>query len=178
MNKLSKAYNHATAELDALVRETRRIHHEAVDALEAARAENSKWSRPIPEFDYKGKAAQAQARANFDGAKKSCFATVTAAWDSFDQEAAAIRAKLVDALADAGIMRAADLDPRAVALLDSGLMTSRDYAQMARDYSENSAILSKLRQSAARYADSLHDEFGGEGKANEIYAVRHVIESA
>ena len=64
MKNLSKAYNHASAQLDALVRETRRIHHEAVDALEQAEAENSKWNRPVNDFDYQAKAATYSAAVN------------------------------------------------------------------------------------------------------------------
>ena len=176
MNKLSKAYNHATAELDALVRKTRAIHHGAVDELEAAAAENSKWNRPVPEYDYQGRAAQATARAVYEGKKKDCFRTVTGAWDSFDMQAKEIRAELAAAVADASTLNAGDFDANAVALLNSGLMTAKDYQRMAKDYAENSTVLSLLRQSATRYCDSLRD--GGQGNATEIVNTRHVIETA
>lgn len=176
MNKLSKAYNRATCEIDALVRKTRRVHHDAVDALEAARAENSKWNRPVPEFDYQGRANQANARANYENAKKECFRTVTQAWDAFDVEAKRIRAELAAAVAEASTLNAKDVDANAIALLNSGLMTARDYAQMAKDFAENSTVLSLLRASATRYCDNLRD--GGQGNATEIVNTRHVIETA
>ena len=178
MKNLSKAYNHATAELDALVRETRRIHHEAVDALEQAEAENSKWNRPVNDLDYQAKAAQAAARANYEAAKKNCFRSVTGAWDDYDLKAKAIRAELVNAIADASVKKAAGIDQNAIALLGSGLMTGRDYEQMAKDYAENPTVLSLMRESAEKYADRLHDDFRGVGHADEINAVRRVIESA
>lgn len=178
MNRLSKAYNRATCEIDALVRKTRRVHHDAVDALEAARAENSKWNRPVPEFDYQGRANQANARANYENAKKECFRTVTQAWDAFDVEAKRIRAELAAAVAEASTLNAKDVDANAIALLNSGLMTARDYAQMAKDYAENATVLSLMRESADKYASRLHDDFQGVGHADEINAVRRVIETA
>lgn len=177
MNKLSKAYNRATCELDALVRKTRAIHHGAVDELEAAAAENSKWNRPIPEYDYQGRAAQATARAVYEGKKKDCFRTVTGAWDSFDMQAKEIRAELAAAVADASTLNAKDVDANAVTLLNSGLMTAKDYQRMARDYAENSTVLSLLRASATKYCDGLRDD-GGQGNATEIVNTRHVIETA
>lgn len=178
MKNVSKAYNHASAQLDALVRETRRIHHEAVDALEQAEAERSKWSRPINDVDSQAKAAQAVAMANYDAAKKNCFRSVTGAWDDYDLKAKAIRAELVNAIADASVKKAADLDPNAVALLNSGTMSASDYEQMAADYAENSTVLSLMRESAEKYASRLHDDFQGAGHADEINAVRRVIENA
>ncbi len=177
MNKLSKAYNRATCELDALVRKTRAVHHSAVDELEAAAAENSKWNRPIPEYDYQGRAAQATARAVYEGKKKDCFRTVTGAWDSFDSKTKEIRAELASAVAEASTLNAKDVDANAVTLLNSGLMTARDYAQMAKDYAENSTVLSLLRASATKYCDGLRDD-GGQGNATEIVNTRHVIETA
>lgn len=116
--------------------------------------------------------------ANYDAAKKNCFRSVTGAWSDYDLKAKAIRAQLANAIADADTKKAADLDPNAVALLDSGLMSARDFEQMAKDYAENPTVLSLMRESADKYASRLHDDFRGVGHADEINAVRRVIESA
>lgn len=178
MEKLSKAYSKATRELDALVKETRQTHHDQVEKYEAAAEEASKWNRDVSEFDYQVKAAQANARANFNNVKSETFRVVSGAWDDFERKAAAIRAELAASVSEADTMRAADIDQGALALLGSGLMRAKDYAQMAKDYGENAAILALLRQSATKYADGLTAIDGGRGNAEEIYAVRRIVENA
>ena len=173
MKKLSEAYSKATRELDALVKETRQTHHDQVEKYEAAAEEASKWSRPVSEYDYQGRAAQARAKADFEECKSKTFSAVTDAWDNFDRQAAKIRLELSNDLSEAAVLRAADVDERAVALLNSGLMKSRDYAQMAQDYSECPAVLALMRAAAERYCDSLDEE----GNARELYATRHIVES-
>ena len=49
---------------------------------------------------------------------------------------------------------------------------------MARDYGENAAVLALLRQSATKYAEGLTAIDGGRGNAEEIYAVRRIVENA
>lgn len=173
MKKINTAYSKAVRSLDLLVKRTREKHNEAVDQFEAATAENTKWSRPISEYDYPGRAAQARAKAVFEECKSKTFSAVTDAWDNFDRQAAKIRLELSNDLSEAAVLRAADVDERAVALLNSGLMKSRDYAQMAQDYSECSAVLALLRAAAEKYCDSLDDE----GDAHELYDTRHIVES-
>ncbi len=175
MKKLSEAYSAATRELDALVKRTRTTHHDQVEKYEAAAEEASKWSRPISEYDYPGRAAQARAKADFEECKSETFSTVTDAWDTFDRQAAKIRLELANAAAEASVLRAADVDEKAVALLNSGVMTAKDYARMAQDYSENPAVLALLRAAAEKYCDSLDES---EGNAREIYDTRHIVESA
>lgn len=174
MKKLSEAYSKATRELDALVKRTRQTHHDQVEKYEAAAEEASKWNRPISEYDYPGRAAQARAKADFEECKSKTFSAVTDAWDNFDRQAAKIRLELSNDLSEAAVLRAADVDEKAVALLNSGLMKSRDYAQMAQDYSECPAVLALLRAAAEKYCDSLDDS---EGNARELYDTRHIVES-
>lgn len=174
MKKINTAYNKAVRSLDLLVKRTREKHNEAVDQFEAATAENTKWSRPISEYDYPGRAAQARAKADFEECKSKTFSAVTDAWDNFDRQAAKIRLELSNDLSEAAVLRAADVDERAVALLNSGLMKSRDYAQMALDYSECPAVLALMRAAAERYCDSLDES---EGNARELYDTRHIVES-
>ena len=173
MKKLSEAYSKATRELDALVKETRQTHHDQVEKYEAAAEEASKWNRPISEYDYPGRAAQARAKADFEECKSKTFSAVTDAWDNFDRQAAKIRFELSNDMSEAAVLRAADVDERAVALLNSGLMKSRDYAQMAQDFIECPAVLALMRAAAERYCDSLDEE----GNARELYATRHIIEN-
>ena len=178
MNKTSKAYNRATRELDALVRKTRETHHAAVDRYEMAEKEVVKWNAPVSVFDLTATAAQANARAAFQDCKSQTFHDVSAAWDSFDQQAKAIRAELAEAVSEASVLRAADVDEKAVILLNSGLMQSRDYQRMVQDYAQNPAILSILRQAAEKYCNALNDSDNMSSNANEIYAMRHIIETA
>ena len=140
MKKTKEAYNKAVQALDLLVKQTRKAHDEAVERFEKVTAENTKWSRPISEYDYQGRAAQARAKADFEECKSGTFITVTDTWDAFDRKAAEIRRELFNDISDASILRAADVDEKAVALLNSGLMKSQDYAQMAQDYSECPAV--------------------------------------
>ena len=174
MKKTKEAYNKAVQALDLLVKQTRKAHDEAVDRFDAAKAENIKWSRPISEYDYQGRAAQARAKADFEECKSGTFITVTDTWDAFDRKAAEIRRELFNDISDASILRAADVDEKAVALLNSGLMKSRDYAQMAQDYSECPAVLALLRVAAEKYCDSLDES---EGNTRELYDTRHIVES-
>ena len=82
MKKTKEAYNKALQSLDLLVMQTRKAHDEAVDRFDAAKAENIKWSRPVSEYDYPGRAAQARAKADFEECKSETFSTVTDEWKS------------------------------------------------------------------------------------------------
>jgi hypothetical protein len=174
MKKTKEAYNKAVQALDLLVKQTRKAHDEAADRFEKVTAENTKWSRPVSEYDLPAKAAQAKAKADFEQCKSETFSTVIDAWDAFDRKAAEVRRALANDLSEAAVLRAADVDEKAVALLNSGLMKSRDFAQMAQDYSECPAVLALLRAAAEKYCDSIDES---EGNARELYDTRHIVES-
>ena len=178
MNRTSKAYNRAARQLDEVVKKTREAHHAAAERYAAAEEKNIEWSRAVPEFDLKGRAAQANAKADFQEIKSKTFRDVSGAWDAFDMQVKKIRAELADAVGEASVLKAADVDEKAVILLNSGLMQSRDYRQMVQDYAENPAVLSILRQAAEKYVSGLHSSDNMGDNANEIVEMRRVIESA
>ena len=145
--------------MNVAVKRVRRRHRDAVKKYRTAEsAYQDSRRRQISDFDYMAKARRAMAEASYREAGDVLRKEIEAAYGEFDGEAGKIRAELAEALADAGVMQAGEVDAAAVTLLNSGLMRSADFQRMAEDYSENSTMLRLCRDYAEKYRAGLPEE--------------------
>ena len=178
MEKISSEFNKALACLNRAVKSTREKYNAIIKDYESAEKE---WiacpKNPLPGDPLASRAATARAR--WEEARGGLQGKVTDIFNVYDRNVRQIRAELARALAEADTLTAAEVDPAAIALLNSGAMTSRDYAKMAEQYQENATILKLLREGANKYADSLPFEPTEDPAGfQERMAMREIIERA
>lgn len=155
MKKSQEAYSAALKALDAAVKSARNAHQSELDKLQAAQEAVDKLA--AARGDAVMTVRKAVAAAELDDVKSGFRRKIEAIYADFDGAVAAARRGLVQALNDAALMRASDVDEKAVALLQSGAMQPRDLLQMCGDFSENPAVLAILRREAERQWQNTED---------------------
>lgn len=180
MEKINRAYMEALLSLDRLVRGTAAEHKKIADEFDEAKEAWTSTPKNVPSWDHVGHSRKALAEARFHELDSSIQGRIEKIWSGFDGEKRRIRQQLAHAIAEAETLDAGGIDQAAISLLNSGLMKSGDYARMAEQYSENPTVLALLRQSAAKYADSVAaDTLMDESAATrERVAVLNVVQNA
>ena len=173
MKKSQEAYGKALKQLDAAVKSARNAHQAEIDRLRKAEAALDVLPRGL---DAVAQAKRVVARNMLDEVKAGFSNAVNRVFDKFDSTVAQVRQELADALQEAAVLKAGDMDPAAVALLNSGTMRPLDMAQMIQDFSENATILTLLRREAQRQLDALNVD--GVGAAEARKELLEVIEAA
>lgn len=173
MKKSQEAYKKALKALDAAVKSARNAHQAEIDRLKKAETALDAMPRGL---DAVAQAKRVVAQNMLDEVKAGFPNTVNRIYDKFDSTVAQVRQELADALQEAAVLKAGDMDPAAVALLNSGTMGALDMAQMIQDFSENATILTILRREAQRQLDGL--SMDGVGVAEARKELLEIIEAA
>ena len=173
MKKSQEAYKKALKALDEAVKSTRTAHQSEIDKLaEARRAVDQLQAARDPLSAAKRTIAEdllSKVKAEFPN-------TVNRIYSQFDATVAQVRRELASELEENGVIRAADMDPTAAALINSGVLRPVDMAQMVADFSENATILTLLRREAQRQLDGLSMDGPDAAAARREYL--EIIEAA
>jgi len=173
MKKSQEAYAKALKQLDEAVKSTRTAHQSEIDRLQEAREAVDQLQGDKSPISI---ARLTIARDSLDKMKAEFPDTVNRIYDRFDATVAQVRRELASELEENGVIRAADMDPTAAALINSGVLRPVDMAQMVADFSENATILTLLRREAQRQLDGLSMDGPDAAAARREYL--EIIEAA
>lgn len=178
MEKIENCYMKALEELNKSFLKARTAHTALSNEFMEAESEWRKQPKIVPEWDHTRHAQKAAAGARYQAASDGLQTKVEQIWMDYSREIAKIRAALVDEVAEADTLKACEIDPAAVSLLNSGVMKARDYQKMAEQYSGNAAVLALVRKGAREYADSLRDGINDADNTRERLAALSAAENA
>lgn len=146
-------YNHFAKRLDDSFKSARSIYNSAfikLEQMEKAKQDAEGWNTGNEGLKT---ARIARASADLIEAESAFREARKTAWTTFEKEKASIRAELAEAITADEMANPEQVDTNGLKLLDSGILTPAEMLNMAKNYSENPAMLRVVGKRATEALD-------------------------